>query len=117
MKKTISAMSILGLAAVLGFAFAMNLHAANQGKKEISLYGGKSGNVLLNHHLHQDAVGDCQVCHKDFEQKEGALDAAKKSGALKAKQVMNKTCIQCHRDKKKAGEKAGPVSCNDCHKK
>ncbi len=88
-----------------------------QGRKEISLYGGKSGPVLFPHHLHQTTVKDCQICHVDFAQKEGALEAAKKSKALKKKQVMKATCLKCHRTLKKAGEKTGPTNCKHCHKK
>ncbi len=86
-----------------------------QGRKEISLYGGKSGPVLFPHHTHQKVVKDCQVCHVSFAQKEGALDTAKTSGDLKKKQMMNKTCLKCHRALKKAGEKSGPTSCKKCH--
>jgi hypothetical protein len=89
----------------------------NQGRKEISLYGGKSGNILFPHHLHQNVVTDCQTCHLNFAQEEGALDSAKKSAALKKKQVMNKTCLKCHRSLKKAGEKSGPTNCKHCHTK
>jgi hypothetical protein len=28
---------------------------------------------------------------------------------------MKKLCIKCHRKKKKAGEKGGPVTCKTCH--
>lgn len=117
MKKPFLTVRPLMLGTIIALTLAATLYAANPGRKEMVLEGGKSGNIPFNHHLHQDAVGDCQVCHKDFEQKQGALAGAKKAGTLKAKQVMNKTCIQCHRAKKKAGEKSGPVSCNDCHKK
>ena len=105
--------TLAGLLVLPTFVFA----GQAQGRKEISLYGGKSGNVLFPHHTHQTIVQDCQVCHVDFAQKEGALDLAKKSGDLKKKQVMNKTCLKCHRALKKAGEKSGPTSCKKCHTK
>jgi len=98
-----------------GVFFAPTIIFAGQGQKEISLYGGKSGNILFPHHMHQAVVNDCQVCHVDFPQKKGALGTAKKSGDLKKKQVMNKTCLKCHRALKKAGEKAGPTSCKKRH--
>ncbi len=88
-----------------------------QGREEISLYGGRSGNILFPHHLHQKVVTDCQTCHINFAQREGALEAAKTSKALKKKQVMNKTCLKCHRALKKSGEKSGPTSCKQCHTK
>ena len=86
-----------------------------QGREEIPLYGGKSGNILFPHHLHQKVVTDCQTCHIDFAQKEGALEAAKASEALKKKQVMNGTCLKCHRELKKEGNPSGPTSCKQCH--
>ncbi len=100
-----------------GIFLAPALGLCGQGKKEMHLDGGKTGAVAFDHHLHQAVVGDCMVCHKSFPQKEGALNDAKASGKLKRKQVMNATCIECHKAKKKAGDKHGPVSCNACHKK
>ena len=91
--------------------------AAGDGREKMVLYGGKSGPVDFNHHRHQAVTVDCQVCHKDFSRETGAMKAAQKTGKLKKKQVMNKTCVKCHRTKKKAGEKTGPVSCKACHQK
>lgn len=107
---------LVPIAAFLIFA-APGISSENKGRKEMTLYGGKSGTVDFNHHLHQTLINDCQVCHKDFPQEKGALEAAQKTGSLKKKQVMNDTCLNCHREKKKAGEKTGPVSCKACHKK
>lgn len=89
--------------------------AQEKGKKEIMLEGGRQGNVPFSHHMHQDIIKDCMVCHADFSQVSGSIMAAKKAGILKKKQVMNKTCIKCHRAKKKAGEKYGPIKCSKCH--
>jgi hypothetical protein len=86
-----------------------------KGSKEISINGGNKGNILLPHHLHQAAIKDCQTCHAVFAQEPGAIDTAKKTGDLKKKQVMNKTCLKCHRAMKKAGDKTGPTSCSGCH--
>jgi uncharacterized membrane protein len=91
--------------------------AQDKGRATMTLDGGKSGVVDFNHHHHQDLIQDCQVCHKDFKKEKGSLEAAKAAGILKKKQVMNKTCVACHRAKKKAGEASGPVSCKACHKK
>ncbi len=96
---------------------ALGIYAQEKGRDEMSLYGGKSGPVPFEHHLHQTVIGDCQACHKDFPQEQGALEKAKADGMLKKKQVMNKTCIKCHRAKKKAGEKTGPTNCKTCHQK
>ncbi|WP_413837302.1 cytochrome c3 family protein [Desulfobacula sp.] len=46
---------------------------------------------------------------------EGALTKSKKTGVLKKKQVMNKTCLKCHRNNKKTGKAYGPVKCSGCH--
>jgi len=86
-----------------------------KGSKEISINGGNKGDILLPHQLHQETLQDCQICHSIFPQEAGAIDSAKASGALKKKQVMNKTCLKCHRAMKKAGDKTGPVSCSGCH--
>lgn len=94
---------------------AMVVWAGGKGAKQITLDGGKQGNISFPHHMHQAVVNDCMVCHKDFSQESGALAEAKTKGALKKKQVMNGTCLKCHRASKKAGESYGPVSCSGCH--
>ncbi len=91
--------------------------AQNNGKKEILIDGGKQGKINFPHHLHQDNIDDCMVCHASFPQKEGALNIFKETGQLKKKQVMNKTCLKCHRDNKKVGKVYGPVKCSGCHNK
>jgi len=89
--------------------------AQNYGKKEILIDGGKKGNITFPHQTHQNSINDCMVCHVSFPQEEGALTKSKKTGVLKKKQVMNKTCLKCHRNSKKAGKAYGPVKCSGCH--
>lgn len=89
--------------------------AQDNGRSELTLNGGSKGPILFKHRLHQTVIQDCEVCHKDFEKKPGALDEAKKTGLLQAKQVMTKTCIACHKETKKAGKESGPTNCNACH--
>jgi hypothetical protein len=36
---------------------------------------------------------------------------------LAGKQVMNKLCVQCHKERKKAGDTSGPTTCTQCHRK
>ena len=50
-----------------------------------------------------------------FLSRRAALKSLKREGALKKKQVMNTLCIKCHKAEKKAGNKAGPVTCSQCH--
>jgi hypothetical protein len=104
--------SMIALTAV-GLATAVE----NRGAEQIALHGGSRGDIAFPHHRHQEALSDCMICHQTFPQQKGAIDAMKKSGELKPKQVMTKLCINCHRAKEKAGEKAGPTACNKCHQK
>ena len=96
---------------------SMLFSAQNKGRAEIILEGGKDGPVHFAHHKHQQRISDCQVCHKDFAQKKGAIQEAIAAGKLKKKYVMNKTCNKCHRIKKPDGQKTGPTKCKACHKK
>ncbi len=89
----------------------------NKGAENIELYGGKTGKVSFPHHQHQKTLGDCKICHDVFSQESGSIESLKAQEKLKKKQVMNKHCIKCHRAKKSAGEKTGPVRCKECHKK
>ena len=91
--------------------------AEEHGKNIIVLDGGKQGNITFPHHEHQTIINDCMVCHADFAKEPGALLKSKNAGILKKKQVMNNTCLKCHRDRQKAGEKYGPVKCTGCHVK
>jgi hypothetical protein len=107
--------------AVAGLIIGVMLIAAvsqaveNKGAKDITLAGGKSGEVPFPHHRHQEVLVDCKICHSVFPQKAGVIEALKAEGKLKKKQVMNKPCTKCHKQKKKAGEKGGPVTCKTCH--
>ena len=103
------------IAAGLSLIPVSGIVAQDSGRPELTINGGSKGPVPFKHQLHQTIVKDCSICHKDFDKKPGALDAAKKAGTLKSKQVMNNTCISCHRQKKSAGKKSGPTSCSACH--
>ncbi len=60
--------------------------------------GNKKGAVTYSHAKHAKIAiaKDCESCHK----------------AAKSMKTAHKLCITCHKK-----EKAGPVKCNDCHKK
>ncbi|MCK5542082.1 MAG: cytochrome c3 family protein [Desulfobacterales bacterium] len=96
---------------IIGIAVA----SENQGAEKINFDGGNKGAIDFPHHLHQVAIGDCNACHSSFPKVEGAIKDLKEQKKLKKKQVMNETCIQCHKAKKKAGEKTGPTKCSACH--
>ncbi|MBU8910011.1 MAG: cytochrome c family protein [Desulfobacterales bacterium] len=99
------------------FMIGISVASQDQGAKKINLDGGAKGAIDFPHHVHQAAVGDCDVCHSSFPKVTGAIKDLKNQKQLKKKQVMTKTCLKCHRAKKKAGEKTGPVSCSGCHVK
>ena len=90
----------------------------DKGAEQLVIEGGRQGPVPFPHHRHQAALTDCNVCHEVFPQQSGSIDRLKADGTLKAKSdVMNKLCIKCHRAKRNAGEKSGPVTCSQCHPK
>ena len=94
---------------------AMGVQTQEKGAAELELNGGNRGPVPFPHLRHQETMGECGTCHDIFPQKKGGIDELKARGELKSKQVMNKQCIRCHREMKKAGEKAGPTTCSSCH--
>jgi len=102
---------------IAGFLiFSTFLWAQNKGAKDIVIPGGTTGSVTVRHHLHQDALGDCNLCHNLFPQTAGIVQKLKDEGKLEKKKVMNQ-CQKCHREKTSAGLKAGPVTCKGCHAK
>ena len=88
----------------------------NRGAENVLLQGGEAGNVLLSHHRHQDADGECDLCHDLFARVSGSIQKLKAEGKLEKKAVMEQ-CLTCHRQKKSKGEKTGPTACTGCHKK
>jgi hypothetical protein len=98
-------------------AGAIAIAEQNKGAKDMEISGGTKGNVPFPHHEHQDVLKDCNVCHDAFAQEPGIIDKMKADGKLKAKEIMNKKCVKCHKEKEKAGEKTGPTSCSKCHQK
>jgi hypothetical protein len=95
------------------FAFAQQ--DQYMGAKEINLDGGVKGKIDFPHQVHQDALGDCSICHSMFPMKQGTIKDLIAQGILRKKKVMNKTCLKCHRAMKKTGKATGPVSCSKCH--
>jgi hypothetical protein len=55
----------------------------NRGAKEMNLEAGSKGKVFFPHYNHQEAIGDCQVCHSLFPQNSGAVVKLKTEGSLK----------------------------------
>jgi hypothetical protein len=111
----VKAKAVAGLIIVVMLIAAVSQAVENKGAKDIALAGGKRGKVLFPHHRHQEVLVDCKICHSIFPQKAGIIEGLKAQGKLKKKQVMNKLCTKCHKKKKRAGEKGGPVTCKTCH--
>jgi cytochrome c7-like protein len=105
------------ISGVVFLTCALAAAVQNPGAKDMKLDGGNRGVVDFPHHLHQKTIGDCNACHDIFPKTAGIIKDLKEQKKLKKKQVMNKTCIKCHKEKKKAGEKAGPTICSQCHVK
>jgi hypothetical protein len=103
------------VAVVAGAWIAASAQVPNAGAPEIVLNGGTSGEVAFPHLRHQQKLVDCNVCHAVFPQTSGAIEALQAQGKLAKKAIMNTLCIKCHKEKQKAGEKAGPTTCTTCH--
>jgi hypothetical protein len=89
----------------------------NKGAAQITIDGGERGTISFPHHLHQDKLGDCKICHSYFPQEPHAIEKLKAEGKLARKEIMNKLCVKCHKARRRAGEAAGPVTCSKCHHK
>jgi hypothetical protein len=111
-------LTALALAGALVMPVAWGVaQTQNTGAAEIVLDGGTSGNVHFPHQRHQLKLADCAVCHSAFPQKAGAIEELKSQGKLAKMQIMNQQCTKCHRERKRAGENAGPTTCTTCHAK
>ncbi|MEE4354741.1 MAG: cytochrome c3 family protein [Desulfatiglans sp.] len=103
---------------VVVFLLSTVLFAADQerGSANIILYGGNWGEVSFPHHIHQEALNDCTICHALFPQSAGSVQDFVTQERLKKKQVMGQ-CVACHRKLVKEGKTAGPTKCRECHSK
>jgi cytochrome c-type protein NrfB len=108
---------ILLISAAIFWIAGISIAQTNNGAKEMVIPSANQGDVKFPHHEHQEALKDCMLCHDLFPQQAGAIQDLKQKGTLAQKQVMNKQCVKCHKAKKEAGEKSGPVACKECHVK
>lgn len=107
--------AIVGISMMASIA-VIAIAAENIGQEQFDLDGGGRGDVSFPHKLHQDTLGDCNACHDLFPKELGVIEKMKADNKLKRKQVMNASCIACHKEYKAKGKKFGPVRCNECHK-
>ena len=115
MKFRILLILVAVILSLTGGAIVLSVANQDMGPIDIELHGGTRGNVPFPHHRHQETIGDCDLCHTVFPQKTGSIEELKAKGELKKKYVMNKLCTKCHKEKRRAGEKSGPVTCKQCH--
>ncbi len=108
--------AIMGIFMVISIA-VIAIAADNMGRDQFDLDGGGRGDVDFPHKLHQDTLGDCNACHDIFPKELGGIEKMKAEKKLKGKQVMNDSCIACHKEYKANGKKFGPLRCNECHKR
>ena len=87
----------------------------NNGAENITLDGGSRGRIMFPHHRHQEALKDCQVCHKLFPKEKDGIKRLKSEGKLNRKQVMNTLCVKCHKANAREGKRSGPRTCTQCH--
>ena len=106
---------ILALIAVL-IPVSVVIGSEEEPAESMVLQGGGMGNVSFPHGRHQNIDVDCRPCHEMFAKKAQSIDTLKGDGTLKKKDVMN-MCKDCHKELTTKGQKAGPVKCNECHKK
>lgn len=94
--------------------------------------------VLFLHESHTKALEkkgkDCSACHLSYEAAVGTMgtvdEPVKKTKRISTKfmrlddvqydevmDIYHSNCIECHKETKAANEKAGPITCGECHKK
>lgn len=88
-------------------------------------FESKTGAVRFNHQLHAEIPEiTCTTCHHTDKGKEIAGDcrschpAQKVTGKLNTREAFHKQCINCHKEREKKNQAAGPAkACSGCHKK
>ena len=108
---------VLILFAIIIFTSTLATASQGHGSAHLRINAGKKGVVEFPHRLHQKTLGNCNACHYLFPKKEGIIKRLKAEGKLGKMKVMNKLCLKCHRKKKKAGQRFGPLRCSQCHAK
>ena len=86
--------------------------------------------VTFRHDLHMDVL-ECGACHHVYDEEKGVLvpeeypdtgcvdchGARMKDSAPALREAYHGSCTVCHRDTAKKGEKTGPRTCGECHRK
>jgi Class III cytochrome C family len=124
------------MAVVVLFAAGIVLQAAQAPKVPgpVILKGAPMGGVRLDHKIHQEAGVKCDSCHhasnpimpmKAANQKCSDCHTKAAKAPMKTRyqaafhdpMAKTGTCVTCHTDAVKKGNKKAPTKCADCHKK
>lgn len=99
MKKLVVVLMLVAFAATVAYAADSVTYPAVKKKGEA---------VTFNHKAHQAKL-DCAACHEGEPAKIAVEGTGKKNA--------HALCLDCHKAKKKEGNKAAPTGCGGCHKK
>ena len=125
------------LVVMIGFFVSLaTIHRTNAQEAEITLESTdvfvkkQRPAVMFKHELHYDAYPDCVECHHIYEYNDGkkeniwsgeeqtCSECHKQKREDKKLPLMNafhEKCTGCHRQLAKENQKAGPVTCGECH--
>ena len=116
MRKKSACLIVVAAFVFLGLFSIAHGDNAEKGAKIIVIEKGRMPQVTFPHHKHQEALeNNCNACHDLFPKQPGIIKQLIIQKTLRNQQVMNGKCIRCHKEKKAAGEKAGPTKCTQCH--
>jgi hypothetical protein len=111
----ISVRRIIQIVTCFFIIFSIASAESNNGAEKMDLPGGDRGKVPFPHLLHQENLGDCDICHSIFPKVQGSIEDMKGKGEIKEQYVMKKLCTKCHKKERMAGKPHGPTTCAKCH--
>ncbi len=121
MKKIVMLVALVAFMAMSVVAFAAPAGPAGELTVTAKMKSDKKPAVKFAHEKHEALA--CKDCHHTWEgegdpKKCSECHTGRKSGEkINNKVALHKSCKDCHKKMKKAGEKTGPSSCKACHKK
>ena len=83
MNKSLFTLSLIGGILICTVIIGDNVIAENKGAEIIIIHGGKMRDIHFPHHRHQNALGDCNVCHDLLPARAGSIAELKMQGKLK----------------------------------
>ena len=83
LNKSLFAQCLIGGILIITVIIGANVIAENKGAEIILIHGGKMRDIHFPHHRHQNALGECNVCHDLFPARAGSIAELKSQGKLK----------------------------------